>query len=435
MQVDIEWEDAPGVRDRVLAATWGRLAIRVGTACVTELLDLRSSSRRTAVYGSAFPLAEWVVEHWWHLLHEPCPTSPVVSAREARAWMRPTLQRHGILSARDGGALPDLSIWSDGPECILRWDADPPTSRGARVRFVSQGQAHLPTSDVQAGLTALVNQVIGRLEALGLHDDEDARRLQAAWSAVASSMAEEPVVCRRLALLGLDPYDPDEATDEVIALMERGASLMPAVLVDDLLEATRPAQLYTDLAWVAAGARAVHAGRQARLSAGGGTAHEAGYAAARATRDLLGLDQRCPVSDLRAALVDGLGWSEEIERTHPAEVDLEAVVGWSAQKPLAIVPSTRREAGSRFRLARAAYLILTGAAAESPRLLSSAATRTQRASRAFAAELLLPAAALGERLGGSISDSAIEEVADEYRVSPLLVRHQIENHGIGSMEA
>lgn len=439
MQFEIEWEDAPGVRDRVLAATWGRLSVRIEGLYATELLDLRSSSRRTAVYGSLFPLAEWIVENWWNLLYEPCPTSPVVSARTARPWMRPFVQRHGLLSARDGGALPDLSIWSDGAETILHWDPDPPSTKATRVRFVGQGHVRLPATSVKAGLTSLVNQVLGRLEALGLQDNDDTLRLWTAWSAVGDSAAHEPETCRRLALLGLNPYDPDEANEDIIAVVDRAGEVLPAVLADDLLEGTRPAELVADLAWVEEGLRGLGAGEPPPFGPVGRTAHEVGYVAAREARRLMGLDAQSPVGDLPEALVARLNWSDEVEREHhrAASGRLDAVVGWShtTHRPLSIVPSTRSNAATRFRLARAAFLVLSGAATTAPRLLSAAATWPQRASRAFAAELLVPAAALTERVGGAVSEALVEEVAEEYRVSPLLVKHQIENHRLGTIEA
>ncbi|MBT9559505.1 MAG: hypothetical protein IV100_25975 [Myxococcales bacterium] len=439
MQFEVEWEDAPGVRDRVLAATWGRLSLKVDGSYVTEVLDLRSSSRRTGIYGSLFPLAEWIVDSWWNLLHEPCPTTPVVSARAAKSWMRPFLQRHGLLSARDGGALPDLSIWNDGAETILHWDPDPPPISETRIRFVGQGHVRLPASAVQAGLTSLVNQVLGRLDALGLGEDEDTVRVRAAWAAVGDSTSDEPETCRRLALLGLNPYDPDDATEEIVALVGRAGAFLPPLLADDLLTGTRPSELVADLAWVEAGARDFGTHELPRLVRVGRTAHEAGYSAAREARRLLGLDTRSPVRDLPSVLVAGLGWSEEVERERArgASTRLDALVGWSAatQKPLSLVASRRSDTATRFRLARAAYVILASAVTAAPRLLTAAATHSQRESRAFAAELLVPAAALEERVRGAVSESQVEEIAEEFRVSPLLVKHQIENHRIGTIEA
>ena len=56
----------------------------------------------------------------------------------------------------------------------------------------------------------------------------------------------------------------------------------------------------------------------------------------------------------------------------------------------------------------------------------------QRASRAFAAEFLAPAAGLARHLGrrASASPRQIDDLARLYRVSPLAIGHQIENHRI-----
>ena len=86
----------------------------------------------------------------------------------------------------------------------------------------------------------------------------------------------------------------------------------------------------------------------------------------------------------------------------------------------------------RFRLARALFL-LHFAATPGRRLVTSAHTWDQRASRAFAAEVLAPAAALAKHVGARISLRDIDELADEYQVSPLVVEHQIENHRLGSL--
>lgn len=48
---------------------------------------------------------------------------------------------------------------------------------------------------------------------------------------------------------------------------------------------------------------------------------------------------------------------------------------------------------------------------------------------------LVPAAALAERAGGAVSEALVEEIADEYRVSPLLVKYQLENHRLGTLGA
>lgn len=51
----MEWQDAPGVRDALLARTWRRLATEAGGRLVTQAVRGPSESLR-GLYGSAFPL-------------------------------------------------------------------------------------------------------------------------------------------------------------------------------------------------------------------------------------------------------------------------------------------------------------------------------------------------------------------------------------------
>jgi Zn-dependent peptidase ImmA (M78 family) len=52
----------------------------------------------------------------------------------------------------------------------------------------------------------------------------------------------------------------------------------------------------------------------------------------------------------------------------------------------------------------------------------------QRASRAFAAELLVPADELGQRVAGEVTYEQVAGLAKEFGVSDLVIKHQIENH-------
>ena len=107
IRVRVEWQDAPGVRDTVLARTWCRLAIEAGGRLVTEFLDDRSRSLRGGIYGSVFPLSQWIVENWWFLLNESYRFPAAYGSRDlARtsgdcAW----IQRH---SMRSRSSLPVL---------------------------------------------------------------------------------------------------------------------------------------------------------------------------------------------------------------------------------------------------------------------------------------------------------------------------------------
>jgi len=62
-------------------------------------------------------------------------------------------------------------------------------------------------------------------------------------------------------------------------------------------------------------------------------------------------------------------------------------------------------------------------------ILSAARSHDERVARAFAAELLAPAQGIRQMLEaiGEDDDSILETIADRYRVSPLLVKHQYDN--------
>lgn len=82
----------------------------------------------------------------------------------------------------------------------------------------------------------------------------------------------------------------------------------------------------------------------------------------------------------------------------------------------------------RFAAARGAFLGWSSGVGSS-RLITSARTREQSGSRAFAAELLAPFEYVRRRAGGSaISMYRVEEIASELEVSPAVVKWQAQNN-------
>lgn len=445
LSFDLEWETAPGVRDRVLAATWGRLALGLDDHPLTELIDLRSQGRRTAVYGSMFPLACWLVENWWHVLHEPAPTGPrVPGGRLAPPSLRDWMRRHNLLGAREGGALPDLTIWRWGDEVALQWAADVDIETGRRVRFVGSGRGSTRPEAFADEAAAFIEAVLGRLRDR-LESDEESTALEQAWQAIRCADEHESALCRSLATLGVDPYDAEEATDELVDTVRRLLQRLSGPLVEDLLESANARLLKAHLGWVeraqgqfgdtdVADPTPVIAPVQAP------TPHEVGYQAARAVRaQLLEVAPGAPIDDLGAALTTRLGWArgEAVAVPVDAGLHLDGMVGASrdAGSPLLVVADRRRQQGERFRLARAAYFPVTRKLGGSPRLLSGAATPSQSEARAFAAELLAPAAGIREQVGDRVTAEDIERLADRFQVSPWVIGHQIENHDIGIVDA
>jgi len=98
---------------------------------------------------------------------------------------------------------------------------------------------------------------------------------------------------------------------------------------------------------------------------------------------------------------------------------------------LALSSGTDKE----FSAARASFLAWVSG--DSSRLITTARTRQQRASRAFGAELLAPAAFLKKRLGRDqdVSPFTLDKVSNEIGVASTIVRLQAQNNGYKILEA
>ncbi len=442
----MEWQDAPGVRDTVLARTWCRLVIEVDGRLVTRAIDSRSDSLRGGIHGSAFPLGRWLVENWWFLLNESYRFPARHSSRDLartprdRAWV----QRHSLLAAREGGALPDLTLHRDEQKVVARWTPDGEDSTHPALRFTEAGETHLGAADAERGLSEAVEAVMDRLRGF---DQPEVEAFREEWAAVTGATEQERTLCEWSARLGADPFDPDELTDEFAETLSALASDFDAPLRDDLLDAARPRTLRGDAEWVRqAGALAADAGRAhhreldpssppdampdaRKRNMRATSAHELGYACAAALRRCLSpTDGHEPIGEMDEVLVR-LGWAQSPFRAAPrAEGPLEAALERSDDGASVAVVSGTDPVRNRFKLARAIFLRHFGRNPTGRRLVTGAHTREQRASRAFAAEFLVPAEGLSRQVGGTASPGEIDDLARHYGVSPLAISHQIQNH-------
>ena len=294
----VEWQDAPGVRDTVLARTWCRLAIEAGGRLVTDVLDDRSRSLRGGIYGSAFPLAQWIVENWWFLLNESYRFPAAYGSRDLartpgdRAW----IQRHSMLAARQGGALPDLTIYRDEGSVVARWMPDVEDATHPFLHFTGSGEIQMDPDEAKRGLAELVELVMGRLEGF---PDTEVGMLRSEWAGIQESMGRDRQLCEWSARLGLDPHDPDELTDDEAATIMSLVSPLEDSVRNDLLDAEQLRSLRADLEWLnQAQSLAADAGSSLNpvptmSKVEGKTAHELGYACAAALRNHLCASDRC----------------------------------------------------------------------------------------------------------------------------------------------
>jgi hypothetical protein len=438
----IDWLDAPRVSSPDLAATWAAYQLWIGNECVTHV-ETREGDDRRLVFGSLYPLAEWIAENWWSLTRDVRP-----SALSTRLWRwansrdHSWLLAHNFRSAGNGMAWPDLSIVPEGGITTLAWCNDESPTLGG-LKFLRRGTAHVQSDRVSTTLAEIVNRILDRLHAKGI----PAGPLGERWAMVTASANDEDETefCITAARLGLDPYAMDDGgVNRLVSIAER----VPASLRDDFFNSAPDRLLEPGLEWlidalpVASSAAAsaerdvaglrrdtARAADSADLSPYGQPAWRRGYGLAQATRAVLGVapEDRFDVSPWVGVLEvgDGVAGLQGVGATRSDRCGL-ALPGRSADKAIRRHPH-RSDTYIRFSCARA-LSISVSTRSERSFILSPVGTEMHRSSRAFAAELLAPAEGISRLLaGGPPTDEDIEDLADHFEVDPRVIDHQYEN--------
>ena len=445
---DIDWRDAPGVRDPVLARTWCALTIRVQDQPVTRVYDRHTRGWRNSVYGSVFPLCSWLVDNIWFLLYEPYRWAIPFGSRDlARNDAdRPWVRRHSLLAAREGSALPDLTIFRDGDDVLVRWLKDGGDTSHPFLRFVHEGRAYLSPDVVRESIVSLVETVLERVSDLS---HAEVGQLRDDWADLHGLTPEETNLCAWSARLGINAHYDDELSGSEANCLQSAIGPMEGRLADDLLDATRIGTIADDIDWINAAhklAKTAHRKSQDKGISGlhrrhsfpnsRETAYATGYGEARALRTDTGVDEGA-LADL-TKFTRLLGWADNpIVKTHttPASKNLHAVVDYGhGHVPVVAAPWAETKTSERFLLARSLFFQRSSALSER-RLVTASHTWDQRASRAFAAELLAPAEALQQRIqGDAVSAPEVEQYAEEFLVNPVLIERQIENHALARID-
>src|SRR5262249_10546239 len=100
------------------------------------------------------------------------------------------------------------------------------------------------------GLRGLVDAVAERVRERGPSGHREAEEFLRNWEAVLASATSGRRVRESAAAMGLDPYDPEELTDDVIALLEGPFAALAPTLQSDLTESATGPTLPADLGWV-----------------------------------------------------------------------------------------------------------------------------------------------------------------------------------------
>ncbi|GAA3159996.1 hypothetical protein GCM10010466_58550 [Planomonospora alba] len=425
LKIRWEWEPAPHVRAPEHRVTWARIEISVGSEHVTLVEDRESSSSRRSIYCPLYPVAEWAAYNWWFLQADARPAR-ALSLYTPGAYDKGQFRRHCLRASGDGFLWPNLMIIPQGERTQVIWHADRSSVSPSRpIRFLTKGEAFPWRESVEQELTRLISEVLTRLAEQGITGTP----LEKEWEEIQRTDPEEAEFCRAAARLGLDPY-AEAAPYEGLIL--QAADDLKGNLLGDFLDAVEPAVMHDALEWVRAArsdierasppeaAEDLRRELRSREVPHGERSWETGWKQARAVRQVLGIggDQVFPLDS----------YITSIDR-QAADRALHAVGGTvGGAGPVAVLEYERPMPSRRFTLSRALWHYLWET--DPFFLVTTAYTERLKVERAFAAELLAPAAGVSELLGNAPETAVpedLDEIAEHFQVSPMVIKHQLEN--------
>lgn len=440
VKLHIEWEDPKGARGDELAATWASFRIMVGDVCVTRLSSLASSnSIRGSVQMPLYPLAEWFTFNWWHLHAEMQGASDRLGAEGMKSFRK----RHNLRAAQEGFSLPDLMMYPVSPSQMkLEWQAG--HLQFQEVSFIESGKAYCNTEQVIEELERFITAVVDRLSDRGV----EGTVLQKEWESIQSVDPEEREYCLVAAGLGMDPYSIDDSVQD--QLIEAADKIGTGVLRDEffavadgrsiLQQTNELVGIFKEIGSVAPNLRGLSDIKD-RLNKGI-QIHDVqpwkmGYAFARGLRVQMnghGKDVFDSHSDILKALglpengVDGL----IVQRDFSIPIHGAVVVN-SDDAPVIALNKGEHSDQQKFNFCRGLYEFLISTK-DSKRVITYARTETQKESRAFAAELLVPSELLKAEVANPVLyEEDVDKIAYKYGVSSYVIRHQITNHRIAEL--
>ena len=414
--LEYEWADVAQSPDEIVRRTMAKLQIRVNGNLVTAVKDREHKREREHVLVPLHHVAEWLVSNWHHLLYEP---------ENSNGPQRPGFEsRHSLAFAGDGFILPPLTMAPTDGATVMRWAKSKP--KFAEIEFTRFGEERVPTDEMESVCSSLIEDVLGRMRQHNL----PLETLEEAWQGVHELDEDERDFARAAALLGADPFDLD---DELAGgIVEFWQGVPPSLREDSLGAVTNAESLPAVRRWVERSLEVLDQHDERSVATSGWTAlrdsvlhsnspipWKRGYDLAQNfLREVVG-ESSCDPNALGAEL--------EIPYRHMHAVSnrLQGVV--AAGSP-ACVGTVSSETSRRFLQARSIGAFLSSPVG-GPSLLSTIATDFQAFTRAFAAEFLAPAEQLRSRMRGG--RTSVAALAREFRVSPLVISHQIQNHRLG----
>ena len=419
-QIGYEWIPCE-YGDIAEQTTVAALTILAGNYCATEVEDILARSVRPSARLSALRLAEWFAANWWRLLAEPESSS--------YSWRA----SHKVGNAGHGYVWPDLSFSSDWHSVRV---SNRPTSRSDMepIRYLSQFDVFVPIADFEEGVTHFINGTIARLSSTGSPFTE----LGELWNEVLEERNNPEAAAWRIleACMG---FDPDEAPISLLEGLGESMNHYGANAIQEMATAhkSRTTSLIESLRQDAVNSGITIDVPQCEdirnrlieldhleipwMKAEG---------AAQIARQVWSLEVPIGIEELsdlfdfpRDQIMDGRSSNSTSHmagfRASPTSDQLQTSL------------TSRYGTSRRFALARLVADHVATTECEILLPVTGSLTSRQKFQRAFAQEFLCPFGALEEYIGqGTPSRDTVNEAADHFNVSPLMIHTTLVNKDV-----
>lgn len=422
LRINSDWIDSEEAFRPEYDQSYGALGIEVDGAWATEF-ETESGARGNRIEVPSYPLAEWIAENWWSLLHEP--------EKGDRSDRDPAFRsRHWLGTAREGFALPDAWLYTVG-KGLVRFSSEPSYFPHARLILRNPSDVRVRIEDVERELAGFVQSVVDRIESKGVTDTN----LQAIWAAFRGLTADEKRFCRLLGALGLSPYD---APPDISNLLTRILGDASERVTEDFCEAADEGDIFGAADDLVETLRALDDEPELDLSRLFQLRHRVpanpkvgALQSVAAVRDFFQIGDADPSGG--EAFLSKLGLQSTIyDHIGLRDIDDPTLHGSLRRHENASRINLIRKqiTGRRFDAARACYLAWVQNE-DGDRLVTRAKVTDQQISRIFAAELLAPIKYIKSRTRNNLlSPYGAAAIAEGLNVSRAVVDMQAEYNQI-----
>ena len=403
------------------------IVIRVGGVAITEVEDSEARTTREGIRVSAPALAGWLVSNWWRLRWE--------ADDKGASWR----MSHEIGAVGDGYLWPDAMFVSSGGAIRIRAR---PIGHGPThsLRFLNDVDADVPARDFENAVRNFVEAVASRMSSAAADTS-----LSRAWRAFTEEIGDPDASFKR-AIEARMGFDPNEAPSDLLDDLRRAADDAGRDALGELAVSSgcRARRDFNTL-WRTTRARSQPLSLEApeklrravaRAKRSNRTPWKGGVSAARSARREW-FPERVSLSTSDLAQLCGVteGWilADAGDDSAPVSAGFRNA---ESSGSLSVALKKRYPTSRRFALARVIGDHLAAGPRENLLPITDSFTDRQKFQRAFAQELLCPVAALRKLLRSRPPDDEfIEDTAQLFEVSPVLVARALANNGLMGREA